>query len=421
MKKPVQVSAISGLAVLLACLVLLDSCQPTPAASAAPQASAAAPQTAGGPPPAGGAPGRGRSAVVTVQAETVKFGPLTVQNATAGTVVADTQSSVAAQTTGTVLTLIRKAGDWVNAGSPVVKLDDSQLQLSLKIAQNALQTAKVTAGSGENSRSRLQLESAQKNYDSALALSKIGGISGSDLDTAKANLEAAKNAVQSDFTVVDTATLQVQQAQLNLNYATIKAPFDGQLVSINVQPGEYVTSSTTAFVIVSRAKDVSFNVPPSDVVGLTHGAKITFSQDGKAYPISLVGVPSAPVNGLVPLQAALPAGFPGAYGTVGSVSYSQVMATGVLIPIPAIQTLENTTYVYTIKNNKSVRADITILNDSGSYAAVSGVNDNDSVIVNPPPGLLPGASIKVLQMSNGTNKAPSGAPATAQTPAGGGH
>ena len=97
------------------------------------------------------------------------------------------------------------------------------------------------------------------------------------------------------------------------------------------------------------------------------------------------------------------------------------MATGVLIPIPAIQTLENTTYVYTIKNNKSVRADITILNDSGSYAAVSGVNDNDSVIVNPPPGLLPGASIKVLQMSNGTNKAPSGAPATAQTPAGGGH
>jgi multidrug efflux pump subunit AcrA (membrane-fusion protein) len=380
---------------LLGILALLAACQPSAPASG-PTASAAGS-------PAGGSPGGRRAATVAVQAETVKYGPLQVQNSTAGTVVADIQSSVAAQIAGTVTVLVRKAGDWVKAGDPVIRLDESQLLLALKIAQANLNTAKLNAGVkadgsfDENSKSKLQLQAAQKTYDSDLALSKIGGIADSDLETAQANLEAAKIAVQQDPISVNTAALQVQQAQLNLAWATVRAPFAGQIVSINVEPGEYVATNTTAFVIASLAKDVDFSVPPSEVVGLTHGAKITFSQDGKTNPISLIGVPSAPVNGLVPLQAALPAGFPGAFGTVGSVAYSQVMATGTLVPIPAIQTLENSTYVFTIKNNKAARADISVLADSGIYAAVTGLADGDTVIVNPPPGLLVGAPIRVLQ------------------------
>ena len=53
----------------------------------------------------------GRSAVVSVQVETVKVGPLVVQNSTGGTVAAETQSSVAAGSSGTVKTLAKKAGD----------------------------------------------------------------------------------------------------------------------------------------------------------------------------------------------------------------------------------------------------------------------------------------------------------------------
>ncbi len=285
--------AVPCLASALVLLVFLAGCQPSaPAATAPSSPNSAAPQAAGAAPG-----GKGRSAVVTVQAETVKFGPLMVQNSTAGTVVADTQSSVASQTTGTVLTLVRKAGDWVNAGAPVVRLDDSQLRLSLKIAQNNLETAKVNAGIGE----KLPVETSAGIRPEELRLGSGAQQNRRNFRLrprhCQANLESAKIAVQSDSTGVDTATLQVQQALLNLNYATIKAPFDGQIVSVNVQPGEYVTSSTTAFVMVSKAKDVDFNVPPSDVVGLTHGAKITFTQDGKTNPISLIGVPSAPVNG----------------------------------------------------------------------------------------------------------------------------
>jgi len=391
---PTQVPWLVGL------LTLLVACQPS---------TPAGPTAAPGP-VANASPGGRRAAVVTVQAETVKYGPLVVSNSTAGTVVADVQSQVAAQTAGTVTNLVRHAGDWVKAGDPVVLLDDSQLQLALKIAQANLSTAKLNAGVkpdgtfGENSKSRLQLQAAQQTFDSDLALSKIGGIAVSDLATAQANLEAAKIAVQQDPISVSTATIQVQQAQLNLTWATVRAPFAGQIVSVNVQPGEYVATNTTVFVLVSLAKDVDFDVPPAEVAGLTHGAKITFNQDGKTNSITLIGVPSAPVNGLVPLQAALPAGFAGAYGTVGSVGYTQVMATGVLVPIPAIETLENTTYVFTIRDGKAARADVAILADSGTYAAVTGLKDGDIVVVNPPPGLLAGAPVRVLNSPNGAPK-----------------
>lgn len=412
---------LASLPLGLVAVLFLAGCQPSaPATPASP--SAAAPAGAPGAAPGAGTGQAGtgrRSAVVTVQAQVAKFGPLRTQNATAGTVVADVQSSVASQIAGTVTTLVRKAGDWVKAGDSVIRLDDTQLQLALKIAQANLNTAKLNAGVttdgkfGDNSKSKLQLQAAQKTYESDLALSKLGGIADSDLETAQANLEAAKIAVAQDPITVTTAELQVQQAQLNLSWATVRAPFAGQIVSINVQPGEYVATNTTAFVIVSQTKDVDFSVPPADVNGLTHGAKITFTQDGKTNPLALIGVPSAPVNGLVPLQGALPAGYPGAYGTVGSVAYGQVLATGVIIPVPAIQTLENSTYVFIVKDNKAVRKDVVILADSGTDAAVTGLEDGDITVINPPPGLLSGATVRVLQA--GANPA-AGAPGNAKAP-----
>jgi len=389
-------------ALAFALTLALTGCQPS---SPAPAQTAGASGAPGAPAAnAEKAPSRGRGATVVVQAETIKYGPLAVVSTAAGTVTAYTQSSVAAQTAGTVVTLVRKAGDWVQTGDPVIKLDDTQLRLSLKMAQANLDTARLSTGINADgtvsasAKSRLQLESAQKTYDSDVALSKIGGISASDLATAQANLEAAKIAVQQDPITVSTAELQLQQAQLNLAYATIKAPYAGQISVINVQPGEYVSASTSAFVLVSRSKIVNFSVPPSDSVGVSHGAKITFQQDGKSYPVNLVGVPSAPVNGLVPLQAMLPANFPGGFGTVGSVTYSMTLAQGALVPIPAIQSLENTTYVYRIKDGKTVQSKIEILADSGVFAAVSGLNDGDVVVLNPPPGLLPGAAVNAVQV-----------------------
>lgn len=422
----------------LVALALMTGCtpnQPTPPAGAA-NAQAGSGNAPGGPaqapaggPPAGGRAGGfggagGRQAVITVQTEVVKAGTLWVDNTTAGAVVPEVQSTVAAGASGTVKTILRQVGDWVEAGTPVVQLDDTQLRLSLRLAQATLDNAKLNAGSDDGvSKLGLQVQSAQsalasaqKNFASAQALAKVGGISGSDLDNAQtqlqnaqANLESAKTALTQSGLQVETATIQFQQAQLNLANATIKAPYAGQISAINLHPGEFVGTSTAAFSLVSRSKVISFGVSPSEAPGLSLGSTVTFTYGGRTATTKVTQAPSAPVNGLVPLTAALPTGLDAPLGTVGTLSYRLPAADGVLVPLPALQSAENKTFVFTSNQGKAQRHEVTVLGDSGTYTAVAGLAPGSTVIVNPPPGLLVGATVQEVAQEG---KAPGQANAT---------
>ena len=93
----------------------------------------------------------------------------------------------------------------------------------------------------------------------------------------------------------------------------------------------------------------------------------------------------------------MPAGTALTYGAVGSVSYSLTLARGAIIPTGALQTSEDRNYVYVVQADKANRREITVLIESGSVAVVSGVTMGDTVVVNPPPGLLDGSTVKALQ------------------------
>ena len=98
----------------------------------------------------------------------------------------------------------------------------------------------------------------------------------SQLQQAQANLQAAQTALEqnkkSDIwtlqqlrLAIDQAQVQLQTARLNLDYASIKAPYAGQIAAVSVNPGMYVSQNTPVFTIVSTAKEIHFNVPPADV------------------------------------------------------------------------------------------------------------------------------------------------------------
>ena len=103
-----------------------------------------------------------------------------------------------------------------------------------------------------------------------------------------------------------------------------------------------------------------------------------------------------PLNGVVPLVAALPSSLPLTYGAVGTVSYSVSLARGALVLTGSLQTNEDQNFVYVVENGKAVVRRIAVLAESGDSAAVSGVNAGDMVVVNPPPGLLDGSVVKSI-------------------------
>jgi membrane fusion protein, multidrug efflux system len=106
--------------------------------------------------------------------------------------------------------------------------------------------------------------------------------------------------------------------------------------------------------------------------------------------------PSAPINGVVPMVAALPSTLGISYGAVGTITYRLTIGSGPQIPMTALQSQAGTNYVYTVVSNKAVPSSVTIIAEAGNTAVVQGVNAGDTVIINPPPGLLPGATVQVV-------------------------
>lgn len=365
---------------------------------------------------------------ITVMAQEVSEGPLTIVSETSGTVNPVTQSKVAAQVAGTVAKIRHLAGDWVKAGETVVQLDDTLLNLAAKTSHASLETARINLSTSEdttaqaNPKLALQVQSAQatlasaqKTYDSTKALLDAGGATESQLDsaqsslqTAQANLEAAKTDLDQNNKAgkqslallklaVQSAEFQARESEMNLQYSSIKAPFAGQISVVYVNPGEYVSAITEAFLLVSADKEIDFNVSPSDATHLKVGTALNFTYEGSSFKIAVRQLPSAPVNGMVPMVASVPASFPISYGAVGMVGYSLNLARGTLIPIAALQTAEDKNYVFTIENGKTVMRNVTIIAESGVQAAVSGISGGTQVIVSPPPGLLEGSLVQIAK------------------------
>lgn len=427
LKKTVWLSAAVLVAALF--LVMAGCSKANPAAASASQPAVGKPagaQQNGNGQPNGGTPGARRFSAIPVLAVTVRVGPLTAGNDTAATIAPVTQSTVASQVSGVVLRLVHLAGDWVKAGEPVVLLDPAQLKLAVATAQAALDNAKINYQVGQDNASKdnprltLQVQSAQaavdsaqKNYDSQDALYKIGGAPASAVDNAKsqlqqaqANLQAAQIAleqnkksdvwaVQQLRLAVDQAQVQLQTTELNLHYASITAPFSGQIAAVNVQPGMYVSQNTPVYIIVSSDKEINFNVPPADAPNLPVGTSVQFTYQGHGQTVKISQAPSAPINGVVPMVATVPRSITAPYGAVGTVTYTLTVARGAIVPIATLQTNEDRNYVFSVENGKAVMRYVTIVGQSGTAAAVSGISDGVQVIMNPPPGLLADSAVQV--------------------------
>jgi hypothetical protein len=166
-----------------------------------------------------------------------------------------------------------------------------------------------------------------------------------------------------------------------------------------MMPGEFAGQNVPAFVIGSTEREIDFSVPPADAGTLSRGSAITFTLNGKAYPLKVTQSAEVPVNGVVPLVAALPDSLALTFGAVGTVGYAVTLARGAIVQTGSLQTNEDQNFVYVVDGGKALARAIAILAESGSSAAVTGVNAGSLVILNPPPGLLDGSLVKPLPVS----------------------
>jgi multidrug resistance efflux pump len=171
-----------------------------------------------------------------------------------------------------------KAGTRVAAGTPLFRMDDRHLKANLAIAKAQLDqaTAKLVQLQQQPRPEELppklaKIKSANANairlgdqYDRAKRLVGSGAISKQELIDREEQYETATHDVaqaQAEYDLlkagawkpdiaiqqaeVDQAKAQIEQAQTELNRATVRAPVDGVILQVNVRPGERVTEMDT--------------------------------------------------------------------------------------------------------------------------------------------------------------------------------
>jgi RND family efflux transporter MFP subunit len=152
------------------------------------------------------------------------------------------------EVSGTVKKINVAIGQPVKAGDILAELDDTDLQLAVTQAQNALSKAEANYTDAVNQREINQMESKIK-VDEA----KTKWNEKPDDTSLKAayELEQKKyqNLVNNNSTIenaklsVEEAKNKLQEAKNNLNKIYLKAPIDGEIMNLNYKVGEVVTGS----------------------------------------------------------------------------------------------------------------------------------------------------------------------------------
>ncbi|MEH2252248.1 efflux RND transporter periplasmic adaptor subunit [Nostoc sp.] len=223
-----------------------------------------------------------------------------------GSVVALNQTTIYARSTGYLRRWYADIGDRVQAGQLLAEIDspdiDQQvLQAKAELAQaqaNVLQSrAGLAKGVSDLKQAQANLLIARQSWLRWSVLVKQGAVPQQDADTRYAtyqanlaNVEAAKNTVNSDSANVKAAQANVYASQANFqrntvlqSYKKVTAPFAGVITARNVNTGVLIsagsgtsntssntntsntnTSNTSLYTIAAYDKlDVNVNVPQS--------------------------------------------------------------------------------------------------------------------------------------------------------------
>ncbi len=190
--------------------------------------------------------GKGKSsAPVAVNFFVAKEIPVSDKVYTTGKIGALNEIEIRSEISGKVTAIYFKEGEAVSVGSPIIKINDADLQA---------QAQKIN----------IQLKLAEQKADRLKKLLVINGISQEEYDIQENEVSALK---------ADLAYTSAQLAKTN-----IRAPFSGTIGLKNISEGAYVSpAQVIASLVQTKPLFIEFSLPEKYSRIMKKGNKVTFS------------------------------------------------------------------------------------------------------------------------------------------------
>ncbi len=346
--------------------------------------------------------GAGQSAAVPVTIATVVQKPMPIDIRVIGTVEAYSNVAVHAQITGQLDTVSFREGDDVKRGQVLFALDRRPLEAALQQAQAALDRDLAQAANAKAQAVR---------YRDLLAR---GIATHEQVDQINTNAAALDATVGADRAAVENAKVQLQ-------YATIAAPIGGRTGALMVHAGNLIRAADTApLVIINQVTPifVSFGIPEAQLPDLKrYLATGTLRVDARppndtAPPssghITFVDNAVDRTTGTIRIKGTFANDdrrlWPGQFVNVVVTLTTEPQA--LVVPAAAVQTGQQGQYLFVVKPDQTVDLHpVTVERSDGVETVIAtGVKAGETVVTDGQLRLVPGTKITV--------KAPSGAKAS---------
>jgi HlyD family secretion protein len=221
---------------------------------------------------------------VHVQTAQVTSGAVARRVVVSGTLQAVKSVDVGSQLSGSIKSLQADFNSIVKKGDIVAHLDPVPFQDALDNAQAAYARAQADLEGY-----KVEVEDTGEKLTRAKSLRARDLITQQDLDSAQIAYDTAKADVEVGSAQVTAAKGQVDQAQTNLDHATITSPVDGIVVNRAVDVGQTVAASYQAPVLFTVAANidqmqVQAQVDEADLAAVQEGQDVSFVVE--SYPDS---------------------------------------------------------------------------------------------------------------------------------------
>lgn len=153
-----------------------------------------------------------------------------------GYVVAQRKAAVASKISSRLTALMVEEGNMVKEGDAIARLEGEDV---LAVRNQA--TANLHVANSNLDQAKAELQDATLNYTRSKELVENGHIAKADFDFADARHKKALAAVAAAEAAIKASAAALKNAEVQLEYTLLRAPFDGVILTKNADIGDMVT------------------------------------------------------------------------------------------------------------------------------------------------------------------------------------
>jgi RND family efflux transporter MFP subunit len=330
-----------------------------------------------------------------------------------GYVTPQRRSTVSAKTTGKIKDVLIDEGMFVSAGQVLARLDDVDVVAALRAAEAERAVAVASLADLE-----VRLANARRVLERHRGLREGQFVSEEALDKAETDVESLEAQVALAGQRINAAERSVDIARQNVENCTIRAPFDGIIVSKDAQPGEMVspisagggyTRTGIATVVDMGSLEVEVDVGESYIARVAPGQRVETVLD--AYPDWRISskvrtvIPTADrQKATVKVRISFNELDPRILPDMGvKVSFLENTpdssdADAVVVPRDAVRRDGGQSYVFVVKDGRLERRAVRAGRERGTdIEVIAGLRPGEQVVTQPREGIREGQRVSTRE------------------------